>query len=227
MKINHGKILVLNGIHKDFETGDSSVRVLNGIDLEIEHGESVALVGPSGTGKSTLLQIAALLEKPTRGNVIINGVRANGLDDDDKSRIRRECLGFVYQSHNLLPEFNALENVIIPQLIRNTKLSVAKTKALALLEKVGLTHRLNHMPKQLSGGEQQRVAIARCLANDPMLIMADEPTGNLDPKTAELIFDLFLHLSRNIKVSVFMATHNADLANSLDRVVSLYPGSAS
>ncbi|MDR1234018.1 MAG: ABC transporter ATP-binding protein [Holosporales bacterium] len=205
----------------NFKTGDSSIKVLDSISLEIKRGESVALVGASGTGKSTLLQIAALLEKPTRGDVLINDIHSDSLNDDEKSEIRRNCLGFVYQSHNLLPEFSALENVIIPQLIKKITMTSAKEKALDLLEKVGLSHRLNHRPKQLSGGEQQRVAIARCLINDPLMIMADEPTGNLDPKTAESIFELFLHLSLDMKISVFMATHNLDLATRLDRVISL------
>ena len=187
-------------------------------------GEGVALVGPSGSGKSTLLQIAALLEQPTSGNVIINGLNTKGISDEERTKLRRENLGFVYQFHNLLPEFSALENVMIPQLLRKIPKKEAEQRALDLLNQVELSHRIHQSPKKLSGGEQQRVAIARALANNPTLIIADEPTGNLDPKNSEIVFDLLLNLVKKNGMSVFMATHNMDLANRLDRIVTLSDG---
>ena len=187
-------------------------------------GEGVALVGPSGSGKSTLLQIAALLEQPTSGNVIINGLNTKGISDEERTKLRRENLGFVYQFHNLLPEFSALENVMIPQLLRKIPKKEAEQRALDLLNQVELSHRIHQSPKKLSGGEQQRVAIARALANNPTLIIADEPTGNLDPKNSEIVFDLLLNLVKKNGMSVFMATHNMDLATRLDRIVTLSDG---
>ena len=217
-------ILELKNIEMKFQSGDSFINVLNGVDFSIDRGQSVALVGQSGSGKSTLLQIAALLEKPTSGTVIINGKDASGLNDEGRTKLRRENLGFVYQFHNLLPEFSALENVMLPQLICNISKREAEKKSLELLDQVELSHRINQSPKKLSGGEQQRVAIARALANNPNIIIADEPTGNLDPSNAEVVFNLFLKLIRENGMSVFMATHNIDLAKKLDKTISLSNG---
>lgn len=207
-----------------FQSGDSFINVLNGVNFSIDKGQSVALIGQSGSGKSTLLQIAALLEKPTFGKVIINGKEANNLQDENRTKLRRENLGFIYQFHNLLSEFSALENVMIPQIISGTSKQKAEKKALELLDQVELSHRINQSPKKLSGGEQQRVSIARALANNPKIIIADEPTGNLDPNNAEVVFNLFLKLIKENKMSVFMATHNTDLAKKLDKTISLSNG---
>lgn len=207
-----------------FQSGDSFINVLNCVNFSIDKGQSVALIGQSGSGKSTLLQIAALLEKPTFGKVIINGKEANNLQDENRTKLRRENLGFIYQFHNLLSEFSALENVMIPQIISGTSKQKAEKKALELLDQVELSHRINQSPKKLSGGEQQRVSIARALANNPKIIIADEPTGNLDPNNAEVVFNLFLKLIKENKMSVFMATHNTDLAKKLDKTISLSNG---
>lgn len=216
-------ILELKEICMTFESGDSIIEVLNRVNFEIEKGQSVALVGPSGSGKSTLLQISALLETPTSGEVVICGHRVtNKSSDDVKTELRRKHLGFVYQFHNLLPEFSALENVMIPLLMRGiVSKKEAEGRAVDLLKQVGLGHRLNQSPKKLSGGEQQRVAIARALVTDPDIIIADEPTGNLDPSNAEVVFDIFLRLIKEKEMSVFMATHNLELAAKLDKTISL------
>jgi lipoprotein-releasing system ATP-binding protein len=187
-------------------------------------GEGVALVGQSGTGKSTLLQIIALLEGPTSGEVIIDGIRTSELSDDAKTKIRRKNVGFVYQFHNLLPEFTVVENVMIPCIAAGVRRNEAKDRALALLHSVGLRPRIEYSPKRLSGGEQQRVAIARALANEPNLIIADEPTGNLDPATASLVFDLFIGLVRSKNAALLMATHNLELARRLDRSLMISNG---
>jgi len=217
-------ILELQNIKMEFKSGDSILKILNNVNFSLEKGESVALIGPSGSGKSTLLQIAALLETPTSGNVIINGKSTLKLSNNEKTKLRRENLGFVYQFHNLLPEFNALENVMIPQMIKGTKRTEAKKIAQEILNKVELSHRFFHFPKTLSGGEQQRVAIARALATNPKLIIADEPTGNLDPDTAEIIFNLLIKLVKENKTALLMATHNIDLAYKLNKVVSISNG---
>lgn len=217
-------ILELKNIKMEFKSGDSILRILNNANLSLLEGESVALIGQSGSGKSTLLQIAALLETPTSGEIIIDGKNAFELSDNEKTKLRRETLGFVYQFHNLLPEFNTLENVMIPQMIKGTKRLKAKKNAEKLLEQVGLSHRIFHFPKTLSGGEQQRVAIARALATDPKLIIADEPTGNLDPDTADVVFNLFLRLVNESKTALLMATHNIDLAYKLTRTISISNG---
>lgn len=208
----------------EFKSGDSILKILNNVDFSLYEGESVALIGPSGCGKSTLLQITALLETPTSGTVIINGVDALKLSDNEKTKLRKENLGFIYQFHNLLPEFNVLENVMIPQIIRGMKKSEARKFAENLLEQVGLSHRLSHFPKTLSGGEQQRVAIARALVTNPKLVIADEPTGNLDPDTADVVFNLFLDLVKENKTALLMATHNIDLARKLSKTVSIENG---
>lgn len=217
-------ILELQNIKMEFKSGDSILKILSNVNFSLEKGESVALIGPSGSGKSTLLQIAALLETPTSGSVIINGKSALKLSNNEKTKLRRENLGFVYQFHNLLPEFNALENVMIPQMIKGTKKAEAKKIAQEILNKVELSHRVFHFPKTLSGGEQQRVAIARALATNPKLIIADEPTGNLDPDTAEIIFNLLIKLVKENKTALLMATHNIDLAYKLNKVVSISNG---
>ena len=217
-------ILELKNIGMKFKSGDSFIEVLKDVNFSIDVGQSVALVGPSGCGKSTLLQIAALLEQPTSGSVKINETDTKDISDEEKTKLRRENLGFVYQFHNLLPEFSALENVMIPQLLRKIPKKEAEKRAMDLLDQVELSHRLNQNPKKLSGGEQQRVAIARALANKPNIIIADEPTGNLDPKTSEIVFNLLLDLIKKNNMSVFMATHNIDLAKRLDKVVNLADG---
>ena len=220
-------ILQLQNIGMKFQSGDFFIEVLKDVNFSINAGESVALLGQSGSGKSTLLQIAALLEHPTSGSVIINGVNIRNTSEEKRTKLRRENLGFVYQFHNLLPEFSALENVLIPQLICGVKQKDAEQKAKDLLEQVELSHRIDKSPRTLSGGEQQRVAIARALANSPNLIIADEPTGNLDPQNAEIIFDLLLEIVRNNKASVLLATHNVELAKKLSRTILLNNGTLS
>ena len=218
-------ILQLQNIGMKFQSGDFFIEVLKDVNFSINAGESVALLGQSGSGKSTLLQIAALLEHPTSGSVIINGVNIRNTSEEKRTKLRRENLGFVYQFHNLLPEFSALENVLIPQLICGVKQKDAEQKAKDLLEQVELSHRIDKSPRTLSGGEQQRVAIARALANSPKLIIADEPTGNLDPKNAEIIFDLLLETVHKNEAAVLLATHNIELAKKLSRTISLNNGS--
>jgi len=220
-------ILQLQNIGMKFQSGDFFIEVLKDVNFSINAGESVALLGQSGSGKSTLLQIAALLEHPTSGSVIINGVNIRNTSEEKRTKLRRENLGFVYQFHNLLPEFSALENVLIPQLICGVKQKDAEQRAKDLLEQVELSHRIDKSPRTLSGGEQQRVAIARALANSPNLIIADEPTGNLDPQNAEIIFDLLLEIVRNNKASVLLATHNVELAKKLSRTILLNNGTLS
>jgi lipoprotein-releasing system ATP-binding protein len=217
-------VLELRDVKQTFHQGEVSLEVLKGINLSIAAGEIVALVGPSGAGKSTLLQIAGLLEKAEDGQVLVLVEDATSLSDDKRTRVRRETLGFVYQHHHLLPEFTARENIIMPQMIARGGKSTAGTRADELLAAMGLTERAGHRPARLSGGEQQRVAIARALANDPKLLLADEPTGNLDPGTADHVFALLLDLVRNNGVAALIATHNSDLAGRMDRIVSLEDG---
>ena len=188
-------ILELRDIKKSFKQGSQKLEVLRGVNLEIMQGEIVALIGPSGSGKSTMLQIAGLLETPTSGRILLNNQDCSKQSDNIRTMLRREYLGFVYQYHNLLPDFSALENVVLPQLIAGKKKSQAEDRAKWLLGKLKLDNRLTHRPAELSGGEQQRVAIARALANTPKLLLADEPTGNLDPRTADLVFDALLNTS--------------------------------
>ena len=216
--------LALRGVHRTFLQGRTALEVLKGADLNVRKGEIVALVGPSGSGKSTLLHIAGLLETPDQGEVIIGGQACNDLNDDRRTGVRRQHLGFVYQYHHLLPEFSALENIMVPQLISGVRRGEAKTRALELLQRMGLTERKTHRPARLSGGEQQRVAIARALANKPKLLLADEPTGNLDPATAGVVFNLLLEMARGAGLSALIATHNADLAAKMDRTVELRDG---
>lgn len=217
-------ILEMRGVYRSFKQGGQTLQVLRGIDLEIQRGEVVALIGQSGAGKSTLLQLAGLLEKPTKGDIYLEGQKCSALNDRLRTQLRRDYLGFVYQYHNLLADFNALENVMIPQLIDNVNEKQAREKAQWLLRKLGLEKRLQHRPAELSGGEQQRVAIARALANTPKLLLADEPTGNLDPKTADEVFEQLLRIVKETGLSALIATHNFELAGRMDRKVKLEGG---
>ncbi len=219
-----GAVLSLDGIKRTFKQGRTELEVLRSITLSIRPGELVALVGPSGSGKSTLLHIAGLLENPDGGEIVICGENCNGMNDDERTRVRRENLGFVYQYHHLLPEFNALENIVVPQMIAGLSKQKARQRATELLEYMGLSERAKHRPARLSGGEQQRVAIARALANVPRILLADEPTGNLDPDTAGEVFKLFVSIARGAGLAALIATHNADLAASMDRIVRLEHG---
>ena len=217
-------VLALQGIRRRFVQGQAVLDVLQGIDLTLPHGVIAALVGPSGTGKSTLLHIAGLLERPSAGEVVIEGRACQGLGDAERTRLRRERIGFVYQFHHLLPDFTALENVAMPQLIAGRSTAEAKARARELLEHLGLGGRLDHRPARLSGGEQQRVAIARALANRPALILADEPTGNLDPNTADEVFELLLAVVRGTGTAALIATHNPELAARMDATFRLTEG---
>ena len=216
--------LVLQGIHKHFTMGDQDLHVLKGANLTIKPGEIVALLGPSGAGKSTLLHIAGLLDKTGGGDVTIAGQACAGLSDTERTRIRRKTVGFVYQFHNLLPEFSAEDNVALACMINDVSGKQARERARFLLDKMGLSERLGHMPTQLSGGEQQRVAIARALANEPQVLLADEPTGNLDEATADKVFDELVSLAREQKVAALIATHNSGLAGRMDRRIMLHNG---
>ncbi len=216
--------LQLAGVTRTFEQGGEKIEVLRGVDLAVYPGEVAALVGPSGSGKSTLLQIAGLLEHPTSGTVTLFGENCSGFGDAARTSVRRAKIGFVYQYHHLLPEFSALENVVIPQMIAGLSKSEAKVRATELLEMMGLGHRLDHRPARLSGGEQQRVAICRALANKPAVLLADEPTGNLDPETAEKVFQELLRLVRHENVGALIATHNPELAARMDRTLILEDG---
>ena len=217
-------LLTLAGVTKEYQNGDEVVQVLKGLDLAIQPGELVALVGPSGSGKSTLLQIVGLLDNPTGGSIWLDGEDCTSMNDKQRTMLRREALGFVHQFHHLLPEFTAFENVVLPQALTSISDADAADRAEELLSKLGLEHRMDHRPAKLSGGERQRVAIARALANHPKLLLADEPTGNLDPDTAEEAFQEFLRLSREEGLSALVATHNLELAERMDRVVSLKGG---
>jgi lipoprotein-releasing system ATP-binding protein len=214
----------LTGIVRTFRQGRTTLEVLRGVDLDVRQGEMVALVGPSGAGKSTLLHIAGLLEKPDAGDIQVAGQACAGLGDDARTRIRRHQMGFVYQFHHLLPEFSAIENVVIPQVIAGRRRKEARARARELLGVLGLGDRLDHRPARLSGGEQQRVAIARALANSPSVVFADEPTGNLDPHTADDVFALLLSIASRAGLAAIVATHNPVLANRMDRIVRLEEG---
>ena len=217
-------VLEARELKRSFRQGDVTIDVLRGVDLAIRPGEIVALLGPSGSGKSTLLQAVGLLEGGFSGSIRLNGEEASQLDDEGRTRLRRELLGFVYQFHHLLPEFNAVENVVLPQLVRGAEPDVARKRAQDLLGALGLGERLDHRPSKLSGGEQQRVAVARALANKPPLVLADEPTGNLDEKTADAVLSEFLNLVRGEGTAALVATHNERLAARVDRVVRLHEG---
>jgi lipoprotein-releasing system ATP-binding protein len=217
-------ILFLHDVERHYRQGDETVHVLNGVELALWGGQSVALVAPSGAGKSTLLHIAGLLEHPDHGDVYIEGRSTAILADHERTRIRRNEIGFVYQSHHLLPEFSAIENVLLPQMIRGLPRGEAKTRAVELLGYLGLGGRLDHRPSELSGGEQQRVAIARAVANAPRILLADEPTGNLDLHTAEHVFNALTQLVSASGLAAMIATHNMDLAARMDRRVTLREG---
>lgn len=214
-------VLQLKNISKTYPSGEGKLDVLRGFNLEVKAGEIVALVGPSGCGKTTLLQIAGLLDSPDSGEVFISGEDATKANDAKRTALRLKYLGFVYQFHHLLPEFSALENVFMPQLIAGSRKQEAIIRAKELLESFGLSARLNHRPSQLSGGEQQRVAIARALANNPKLLLADEPTGNLDPENASKVFAQFIQYAKKTGLAVLFVTHNADLAAQADRQIKL------
>ena len=216
--------LELKNISRVFGAGETRLEIFKDLSLTIVPGEIVGLIGPSGAGKSSLLHIAGLLEKPTAGEVVIAGQHCNHLNDAARTRIRRIGVGFVYQFHHLLPEFSALENVVIPQLIAATPKSDAEKRAKDLLGRLGLSHRIDHRPAELSGGEQQRVAIARAIANRPLLLLADEPTGNLDPPTGELVHQEFTRLIKEEGLGALIATHNIDFASRMTRVQRLNNG---
>jgi len=216
--------LEMRGVRKVFRQAAVELAVLNGVDLGLAPSEIVALVGPSGAGKSTMLHVAGLLERPDGGAVLIEGRDCGALSDDHRTMLRRRALGFVYQFHHLLPEFSALENVMLPQMIAGVARAAARRKAEALLARVGLAERLTHRPARLSGGEQQRVAIVRALANDPKILLADEPTGNLDHTTAASVMDTLIEIVRAQGLAALIATHNLELAGRLDRTVALEDG---
>ncbi|MFZ4603731.1 MAG: ABC transporter ATP-binding protein [Caulobacterales bacterium] len=216
--------LDIRGLSRRFKSGDGELVVLDGVDLAIERGQIVGLVGPSGSGKSSLLHAAGLLETPTSGEVRIGGVEAWALSDKERTRLRRTSIGFVYQFHHLLPEFDALDNVAMPLLILGRSRPEARVEATRLLSSLGLAERLHHRPAQLSGGEQQRVAISRALANGPAVLLADEPTGNLDPQTSAQVFQSLLGVVRTEGAAALIATHNLELTRFMDRVVSLENG---
>ncbi len=217
-------VLQLLELTRTFRQGDREIPVLKGASAELYPGQAVALVGPSGAGKSTLLHIAGLLETPDAGRVIVNGADCSRLGDTERTRVRRIEMGFVYQFHQLLPEFTALENVLMPQMIRGVGRRAGEARAKRLLGMLGLAERLDHRPAQLSGGEQQRTAIARALANAPKLLLADEPTGNLDPTTSAHVFHELLELIQHTGVAALMATHNLALAKRMHRVLRLEHG---
>ncbi len=219
------KALELNAIEKVYKRGETGeVAVLRGADLTLNAGEVVALVAPSGAGKSTLLHIAGLLDTPDAGQVVVGGQDVSGASDRQRTRVRRGDLGFVYQFHHLLPEFTAIENVVLPQLANGVSARDAKMQAEKLLDYMGLSGRMTHRPAALSGGEQQRVAIARALANGPKVLLADEPTGNLDPGTSDRVFSALMDLVRETGLAALIATHNPDLAGKMDRTVTLVDG---
>ena len=217
-------VIYLHEIRRQYRQGEATLTILDGAKLALWAGQSVALVAPSGSGKSTLLHIAGLLEMPDDGEVYVGGTPMSQLADADRTQIRRSDIGFVFQSHRLLPEFTALENVMLPQMIRGLKRSETIKRSTEILSYLGLAERTSHRPAELSGGEQQRVAIARAVANAPRALLADEPTGNLDPQTAEHVFNALMQLVRATRVAMLIATHNMELANRMDRRVSLSNG---
>jgi len=216
--------LRLEKVARLYAEGSGTLEVFSNVSLALKQGEVVALVGQSGAGKSSLLHMAGLLEAPSGGDVVIGGAPASALSDAERTRIRRDTIGFVYQAHHLLPEFSALENVMMPQLIAGKSGAAAEAEARRLLDLMGLSQRLTHRPAQLSGGEQQRVAIARALANHPRVLLADEPTGNLDPRTAAGVFDTLVSVVRKEGTAALIATHNLELAAKMDRALVLHDG---
>jgi lipoprotein-releasing system ATP-binding protein len=219
-----GNVLALKNVRRSFKQGAAKLDVLRGVNLGVKPGELVALVGPSGCGKSTLLHIAGLLEQADGGEIWIGGKNGAALADDERSALRRDGMGFVYQYHHLLREFSALENIVVPQMIAGRPRAAARARAEELLGLVGLAKRAMHRPAELSGGEQQRVAIARALANKPQLLLADEPTGNLDEQTADEVFGVLLRLVRDAGLAALIATHNTALAARMDRRLTLHEG---
>lgn len=217
-------VLQLINVHRAYQQGSREIAVLQGATANLWPGQAVALVGPSGAGKSTLLHIAGLLDTPSSGSVILNGQDCATLSDADRTRLRRKSIGFVYQFHQLLPEFSALENVVIPQMILGRKRKAAEAHARHLLTALGLGARVEHRPAELSGGEQQRTAICRGLANAPQLLLADEPTGNLDPHTSEYVFQELVEMIRHQGVAALIATHNMELARRMDRILVMHEG---
>ena len=217
-------VLELAGLKRSFTQADVTIEVLRGVDARLKRGEIVALLGPSGSGKSTMLQAVGLLEGGFGGTIRIDGEDVTRIDQGERTRTRREKIGFVYQFHHLLPDFTAIENVVLPQLIRGARQAEAEERATDLLGRLGLAERLHHKPSKLSGGEQQRVAVARALANRPLLVLADEPTGNLDEATADRVFDQFVQLVRDHGSAALVATHNERLAARMDRVLRLHEG---
>jgi lipoprotein-releasing system ATP-binding protein len=218
------EVLAVSGLKRSFQQGGVTIEVLRGIALAVRPGEIVALLGPSGSGKSTLLQAVGLLEGGFDGSIRIAGEEVAELSDGNRTRVRRDTLGFVYQFHHLLPDFTALENVVIPQLVKGATRADAEERATSLLGTLGLAQRITHRPSKLSGGEQQRVAVARALANRPALVLADEPTGNLDEATADIVFAEFLRLVRDEGSAALVATHNERIAAKMDRVLRLHEG---
>jgi len=217
-------VLELRAVEPHYEQGQRKLTILNGVDFSLARGEMVALVAPSGTGKSTLLHTAGLLERPDGGDVILGGRACGRLSDDERTAIRRNDIGFVYQFHHLLPEFSAVENIMMPQLIKGLKAEEARVRAMQLLDYMQIAKRAEHRPAELSGGEQQRVAIARAVANAPLVLLADEPTGNLDPTTAHYVFDALSALVRQSGLAALIATHNHELAARMDRRVTISEG---
>jgi lipoprotein-releasing system ATP-binding protein len=217
-------VIYLHEIKRQYRQGEATLTILNGAKLALWAGQSVALVAPSGSGKSTLLHIAGLLEGPDDGEVYVSGTPTSQLSDTERTLIRRSDIGFVYQSHRLLPEFTALENVMLPQMIRGLKRAETIKRSTEILSYLGLSDRITHRPAELSGGEQQRVAIARAVANAPRALLADEPTGNLDPHTADHVFNALMQLVKATRVAMLIATHNMALAGRMDRRVSLVDG---
>ena len=217
-------VLSIRGLRRTYKSGDKTLTVLNGADLDVRPGEIVGLIGPSGSGKSSLLHAAGLLEHPDDGRIVIEGRDCSDLSDRQRTRVRLATIGFVYQAHHLLAEFTALDNVALPQMIAGRSRKAARARARDLLASLGLAERIDHQPAQMSGGEQQRVAIARALANSPRLLLADEPTGNLDPQTSAAVFDSLYALARQEGVAALVATHNLELAKHMDRVLALKDG---
>jgi lipoprotein-releasing system ATP-binding protein len=217
-------VLSLRGLERSYPSGGRTLEVLKGVDLDVYPGELVGLIGPSGSGKSSLLHAAGLLEKPNAGLIAIDGRNCAKLNETARTRLRLNQIGFVYQFHHLLPEFSALDNVALPQRIAGKTKAQARARAKALLDQLGLGERLSHQPAQLSGGEQQRVAFARALANEPLIVMADEPTGNLDPATSTAVFDNLHQICRSHGVAALIATHNMELARHMDRVFRMVDG---
>jgi len=214
----------INNLHKYFVKGDTTVDVLKGIDFNIDSGETVAITGPSGSGKTTFLQILGLLDTPSDGSVSINGKDESKSKESRKSSLRNQYFGFIYQFHHLIPEFTALENVMMPLLVSNQSITVSKEKSTRILDKIGMHHRLNHKPNELSGGECQRVAIARALVNEPRFILADEPTGNLDPEASSIIFNQFMELRDTVGSGLILVTHDQALAEKMSMTYKIDGG---